>query len=234
MVEHNGKTALVTGANRGIGKAISYALAKQGFFVILGGRTLKDVKKLEKDWTNEGLHVHGVILDVTNNGSISMVKMALMQNDIKVDILINNAGIFLEKKLPFSQSSEQAMIDSFQTNTMGAYRLSKEFLPDMLANNYGRIINLVPGIIKETASIHVAYKVSKMALMTLTAMMADEYKDANIKINSACPMWCRTDMGGPRATYSAEEGANSLLWLINTDEHSPTGKFFINGQEKPF
>jgi NAD(P)-dependent dehydrogenase (short-subunit alcohol dehydrogenase family) len=148
-------------------------------------------------------------------------------------VLINNAGVYLDEGLKLSEEDSAILEKTMRTNLLGPFNLIHSFLPLMKKNNYGRIVNVSSGygqMDEMDYSGAGSYKLSKLALNGLTRILASEVS-GNIKINAVCPGWVRTDMGGPNAPRSAEEAAQSILWLAELEEDGPSGGFFRNGQQ---
>ncbi len=235
--------AVVTGANRGIGFEICRQLAKKGILVILTSRDeakgLASCKKLEK----EELNVRFCQLDVTSAASINRLWSFLQKEFSRCDILINNAGVFLDKAGPndvdfpsvFNAHTE-TIRQTMETNVYGPLLLSQALVPLMKRNNYGRIVNLSSGLgqLSDMNGGSPGYRISKAAINVLTRVLNDELKEANILVNSLCPGWVKTDMGGPNATRSVTEGADTAVWLATLPDGGPRGKFFRDRKEIPW
>jgi NAD(P)-dependent dehydrogenase (short-subunit alcohol dehydrogenase family) len=143
----------------------------------------------------------------------------------RIDVLINNAGIFPEHN---SKNMQENFISAFQTNSLGPYYLSEAVLPIMRLNRYGRIVNLSSGMgqLSEMESGYPAYRLSKTALNAVTRIFAAEGESSGIKVNSMCPGWVKTDMGGASAERSVEQGADTAIFLATLPDNGPTGGFF--------
>jgi NAD(P)-dependent dehydrogenase (short-subunit alcohol dehydrogenase family) len=227
------KIALVTGANRGIGLEISRQLAQLGVTVLLGSRDSTKGQQAQQLLHQEGLtNIAFQPLDVTNEGSIRQLERAIVTQYGRLDILVNNAGIFPDKMGSALDSTVEMIRAAMETNLYGPFRLCQLFLPLMKQNNYGRIVNLSSGMgqLSEMNSCCPGYRTSKTALNALTRLLADELKGTNILINSMCPGWVRTDMGGPGATREVKEGADTAIWLATLPEGGPSGGFFRDRQ----
>ena len=226
------KIAVVTGANRGIGFEISRQLAKKDIQVILTSRNktkgLITCQKLQE----EGLEAIFHQLDVTDHLSIQALVDFIKKEYERLDILVNNAGIMLDKNDSENASVLRTRLDTvkktMETNTYGPLALCQVFIPIMKKNNYGRVVNISSGMgqLEEMNGNYTGYRLSKVSLNALTKILAGELKDCNILINSMCPGWVRTDMGGPNATRSIEEGAETAVWLATLPNGGPSGGFF--------
>lgn len=226
------KLAVVTGANRGIGFETCRQLAKKDIQVILTSRDETKGKAAAEKLRSQGLDVSNYPLDVTNAESIEHLTQFVRDRFGKLDILVNNAAIAQEFSGDAEGSIFKAKISTLQetieTNLSGPLLISQALIPLMKVHNYGRVVNVSSGAgqLHEMTSGYPAYRVSKTALNALTRMFAYELKDPNILVNSVCPGWVRTDMGGPNAPRSPEEGADTIVWLATLPDGSPTGGFF--------
>ncbi|GAB4174826.1 MAG: SDR family oxidoreductase [Calditrichia bacterium] len=222
------KIALVTGATRGIGFEICRQLQEYNITVILAGRNKDDV---EKKAALLGENVLPCQMDVTSSEDIKQVARLVEDKFGKLDILINNAGIGVGKSDAANADMEEVK-KIFNTNFFGAWEVIVTFLPLLKKSEDPRIINISSGM-GEWGSLtggYAGYRLSKTALNALTVLLSNELTGTNVKINSVCPGWVRTDMGGPGAPGSVEQGADTPVWLATAD-HIPTGKFFRNRKE---
>lgn len=230
------RTALVTGANRGLGLETAHQLAKLGYHVILTSRNTKSGEAKTSELAQLGLKVSFAPLDVSVESSINSLAEHVLQEFGGVDVVINNAGIFLESTgSDFSPQKSRAMelpsqivLKTFETNTLGAYRVIQAFLPAMQTKNYGRIVNVSSGMgsLSEMQGGFPAYRISKTALNAVTRVFAAETRHSDILINSVCPGWVKTDMGGSKATRSLQEGVDTIVWAATLPTGGPTGLFF--------
>lgn len=226
------KNVLITGGNKGIGFELAKQLAEKNFQVLLGSRDRVRGQNAVSSLQNLGIDVRFVELDVDNPESIQHAVEYVQVTYDRLDVLINNAGIYLDEGLKLSEEDPIILEKTMRTNLLGPYHLIRSFLPLMKQNNYGRIVNISSGygqMEEMDYSGTGSYKLSKLALNGLTRIIASEVS-GNIKVNAVCPGWVRTDMGGPNASRSAEEAARSILWLAELDEDGPSGGFFRNGQ----
>ena len=227
------RTALVTGGNRGIGLEIARQLARQGILTAIGSRDITKGEEAAAQLIAEGLEPAVVELDVTSADSVRDAVDKTRHLFGRIDILVNNAGILLERSRDGTAGNVvQVPIDKvfecFDVNTVGPLRLIQAVLPGMLDEGYGRIVNLSSGLgqLSEMSGGHTAYRLSKAALNALTRTTAADIGQGNIKVNTMCPGWVQTDMGGEDATRSVSEGAETAVWLANLAEDGPTGGFF--------
>ncbi len=174
-------------------------------------------------------------LDVTEAGSIERLKQFLTQEFGRCDVLVNNAGIFpdlQETSTSIFHAQADTLRHAMETNVFGALRLSQALVPLMKIHHYGRIVNVSSGMgqLSEMNGGYPAYRLSKTALNALTRILADELKGTNILVNSVCPGWVKTDMGGADASRTPKEGADTIVWLATLPEGSTTGGFFRDRQ----
>jgi len=227
-----GKVALVTGGNRGIGFEICRQLAKKGIKVILTARNQQKGRVAAEKLQKEGLDVVYHQLDVTDEESIKKTAEYVAQKFGKLDILINNAGILIDAETRGLEADIDKVKGSVEVNTYGPLRVCKAFIPIMQKNNYGRIVNMS----SHMAALHQmvgwapGYRISKTALNAVTRILAHELRQTNITVNSVSPGWARTEMGGPEAPNSIEEGADTAVWLVTSDNVA-TGRFFTTSHE---
>jgi NAD(P)-dependent dehydrogenase (short-subunit alcohol dehydrogenase family) len=225
-----GKIALVTGGNRGIGKEIAGQLASRGFRVIL---TARDSKAGTKAVSSIKGDVGFLALDVADDDSISQAASSFAKESDRLDVLVNNAGIYPDEGFDILTAPRELLTKTFQTNTFGAIRVIQAFLPFLSRADQARIINLSSGYgeINGLSSGVPSYCLSKLTLNGATIMLDQALRNRGIAVNSVCPGWVRTDMGGPNASLSVEEGADTAVWLASEAPHSLSGKFFRSRRE---
>ncbi|HEY9857943.1 MAG TPA: SDR family oxidoreductase [Candidatus Obscuribacterales bacterium] len=232
------KIAVVTGANRGLGLATSRQLAKQGVDVILTSRDATQGQDAVEQLRTEGLEVGYHALDVTDPASVQQLAQFVRDQFGHLEILVNNAGIALD----FNNDSSifklqlETLEQTLQTNLYGPILLAQALVPLMKIQGYGRVVNVSSGAgqLAEMSSGYPSYRMSKTALNAFTRILADELQGTNILVNSVCPGWVRTDMGGPDAPRSPEQGADTIAWLATLPDGSPTGGFFRDRQPIPW
>jgi len=224
------KIAIVTGGNRGIGLETAKQLAEKGLTVILTARDSSKGKSIVEDCKKKKLDMHFHELDVTNPESISKLIKFVGKEFGRLDVLVNNAGIFPDENwsTPILKTSVDTVREALETNVYGAYQLCQLVVPLMEKNKYGRIVNVSSGMgqLSDMEGGSIAYRTSKTALNVLTRVLAKELGDQNILVNSVCPGWVRTDMGGANAERPVEKGAETLVWLATLPDGAPSGGFF--------
>lgn len=226
------RTALVTGANRGLGLETARRLAELDHRVILGVRD-REGGEVARAQLPGGPH-RVLALDVADPVSIARAIAELQGDGTAVDVLVNNAG-FLVEGSPLSVP--EATIDlSWDVNVRGPWLLIRAFLPGMLERGFGRVVNVSSGggSFGEGMMLgHAPYSVTKAALNALTVMTA-HVAGGDVKVNTCCPGWVRTRMGGADAELSVEEGARGIVWLATLPADGPNGGFFRDGETVPW
>lgn len=228
--------ALVTGANRGIGLELARQLARRSATVLLTARDEAKAARAAAQLASEGLQVLPGRLDVTSADQVHELAERVERDHGRLDILINNAGVFPDKREFAERVPAQMVRDALETNLIGPLAVSQAFLPLMRRHDYGRIVNVVSalGSLAEMSGKYPAYRISKAALNAVTRMLAAELAGANVLVNSCCPGWVQTEMGGPRATRPPSESVDSILWLATLPAGGPSGGFFRDRQPLPW
>lgn len=232
MKEFVDRVAVVTGANRGIGLEVARQLALRGFTTILGARDAQKGERAASTFSQSGLKVIPVQLDVTDQQSIDAAKRLIEERFGKLDVLVNNAAILYDEWQRAENANLDVVREAFETNTLGAWRMCQAFIPLLRKSRHARIVN----VSSESGSLAVmgggtpGYSASKVALNALTRMLADELRPRRILVNSVCPGWVATEMGGPNAPRTVEEGAASVMWAVTLPDGGPTGGFFRDGE----
>lgn len=224
------KTALVTGANKGIGFEIVRQLLGLGYNVFLSSRNKeKGILAVEKlsDFNDK---IHFLQMDVSSEESIISAAKQLRKNNYELDVLVNNAAILIDKT-NITSMGPGVFTETFNTNTLGVILVIQHFL-DLLKNG-SKIINVSSGwgALNEMLDSSPAYSISKTALNAVTKQFAATLSERNISVNSVCPGWVKTDMGGMDANRSVEKGAETIIWLCESDQESITGKFLRDKKE---
>jgi NAD(P)-dependent dehydrogenase (short-subunit alcohol dehydrogenase family) len=227
------RTALVTGANQGIGLEVSRQLGHRGLRVVLTGRDVDAVAAAATSLRGEGLDVLGEPLDVRREGDAGALAARLREGGVRVDALVNNAGIYPPGTL--LETPPGIFREVIETNFMGALWTCRAFVPAMLAAGYGRVVNVSSGYgsFGEGLEGPAAYSLSKAALDALTLKLASEVR-GDVKVNAACPGWVRTRMGGPGARRPVEKGADTIVWLATLPADGPNGGFFRDRKRIPW
>ncbi len=230
------KIAVVTGANRGIGFEVCRQLAGLGMKVVLTSRDAAKGEAAAAKLAATGLTVASRTLDVTNDASVTAFAAWIEGELGAVDVLVNNAGILDARGARVLTTSPQTLREVLATNVQGPFFMCKALVPLMQRRKYGRIVNLSSGLgqLSEMGAGTPAYRLSKAALNALTRTLAAELGGTNILVNAVCPGWVRTDMGGPHALRSVEQGAETVIWLATLADGGPTGGFFRDCKPIPW
>jgi NAD(P)-dependent dehydrogenase (short-subunit alcohol dehydrogenase family) len=222
------RVALVSGANRGIGAEIARQLAADhGFLVFAGARDPSEVA--------EGEGVTAVELDVTDQRTVDAAGATIDADVGRLDALVNNAAVYGGPEGVAEYDLVRAH-EVIETNLFGPWRLAQAFLPLLRASDRPRIVNVSSGAgqLAEMNGGRAAYRVSKAGLNALTRTLASDERGSGLLVNTMCPGWVRTDMGGEAATRSVEEGADTAVWLATLPEDGPTGGFFRDRKPIPW
>ena len=231
------RLAVVTGGNRGIGYEICRQLARNGLRVVLTSRDAEKGRAAHKKLEKEGHDVLYHRLDVTDRASVAALAGQIESEYGRLDVLVNNAGISVDKRSTSVLSEkEETFRTTLETNFYGALRMCQALAPLMQKNHYGRVVNMSSGLgqLDDMGDGTPAYRVSKTALNALTRMVAKAVEGDNILVNSMCPGWVRTDMGGAAAPRSVEQGAETAVWLAMLPHDGPTGGFFRDKKPIPW
>jgi NAD(P)-dependent dehydrogenase (short-subunit alcohol dehydrogenase family) len=228
------RVALVSGGNRGLGREVARRLAEDGYAVVIGSR---DLAKGEAVAAELDLGVSACHLDVTDPESLEACLGEIAERHGRLDVLVNNAGI---EGGGWRTDAMDVDLDevrhTLETNLFGAWRLTQLTLPLMRRSGYGRIVNLSSGMgqLDEMGGHAPSYRLSKVGLNALTRMLTAELDGENILVNSCSPGWVRTDMGGPSANRSIEEGGDTPFWLATLPDDGPRGGFFRDRKPIPW
>jgi len=224
---------VVSGGNRGIGLEVVRELAELGCDVVLGAR---DPEKGEA--ARRGLRATSVVvmpLDVADPAAAPQVAEQVRRRFGRCDILINNAAVDYDTWETATQADFRIVHEVLETNVVGAWRLAAALVPLMRERRYGRIVNVSSeaGSLANMGAGAPAYAVSKAALNALTRVLAAELRGTGILVNSVCPGWVATDMGG-RGGRPVKQGAAGIVWAATLPSDGPTGGFFRDGVPLPW
>ena len=232
---NDGKIALITGANKGIGLEIARQLGTQGITVLLGVRDENRGQEAAEKLQTEHINAHTVQLDVTNQDSIDAAANYIESKFGRLDILVNNAGIAIDN-MPPSQLDIEVLRRTYDTNVFGVFAVTKAMLPLLRKSEAGRIVNISSGLGSlaqnsdpdyEYAQVKLlAYNSSKTALNAMTVQFAHELKDTPIKVNCADPGYVATDINNHRGSRTMQQGATAPVRLATLPDDGPTGGFF--------
>ena len=235
----NERVSVITGGRRGLGFAAGERLARMGYQVVLTARDQAGADAAASKLTREGVAVRTRALDVGSDESVDRFFDWLDREYGRLDVLVNNAGTIFENTKAGEGFEPSAVFKvktavlqrAFDNNALSAYRTLQQALPRMNANGYGRAVNVSSGAggLTEMNGGVPAYRLSKVAMNAVTRVFHAAAGD-NVKVNSVCPGWVRTEMGGPDATRSVEEGVAGIIWAATLPSDGPSGGFFRDGK----
>jgi len=222
--------ALVTGANRGIGREVARQLGEHGYEVLLSARDAGKAASAARELAEDtGARFTPVTLDVADPASIAAAAEGMRSDPGRLDVLVNNAGIGSDFGVSGAAPDFDAIQRALDTNFYGAYRLTVAMLELLRQSAHPRIVNVSSGMggVAEMGGWSPGYRVSKAALNSMTRILSTELKGEGFLVNSACPGFVATDMGGPMgATKTVADGAAGVVWLATLPDDGPTGGFF--------
>lgn len=224
MIDIKGKNALVTGSSRGIGQQIALGLAEKGCNIIVHGRSeesCSNTLQLLKKYAVTIYVVHG---DLAETSELNSLIDQVRNLRINVDILYNNAAIMRPYREDIWSHTAEDWMETFKVNIVAMYQLSAAFIPDMIKNNFGRVVNTTSGIMNTPQLA--PYGASKKAVDKLSQDLAYAVQNTAVRINYLDPGWLRTDMGGENAFYSVESVLPGALVPILIEDNGPNGEFF--------
>lgn len=219
------KVAIVTGANRGMGRAVSEKLAEKNYHVIMVGKNKESLEKEVQVLTSKQLSVEAYAVDMQDEEGLQNFCKFVAEKIGNVDVLINNAGIYLQ------EDNLDVFKKTLAVNTTAPYILMKGLIPLMQKNGFGRVVNVSSGLgsFAGCSLSCPAYCTSKAALNMLTKLFSQAVVSQDIKVNSICPGWVKTDMGGENAPRTVEQGIAGMIWAATLGSEGPSGGFFRDG-----
>jgi NAD(P)-dependent dehydrogenase (short-subunit alcohol dehydrogenase family) len=231
-MDGNGRVALVSGANRGIGREVVRQLAGVGFTAILGSRSEEKGRAAAEGIVGEVVVMQ---LDVSDDESVRALAREVEAEFGRLDVLVNNAAIHYDTWQRAIGADLDVVREALETNTFGAWRMCEAFVPLLRRSGHARIVNVSSeaGSLTSMGGGIPAYKTSKVALNALTRMLAAELRGTGILVNSVCPGWVATEMGGAGGR-PVEEGAASVVWAATLPDDGTTGGFFRDGRPLPW
>jgi len=229
------KTVLITGANKGIGHEVARQLAAKGFHVFVGARNAKAGRKAADEIAKKCGKATFLEIDVADNDSVATAMREFSNIEDHLDVLVNNAGIIVDGDDAILEISDELFRKTLETNTLGPLRVTRAFAPSLRKSEAPRVINVSSGggqLSDGADGWAPAYCISKTALNGVTVQLAAALP--KFAVNSVCPGWVRTDMGGENASRSVEEGADTIVWLASEAPQGVTGKFLRDRKEIPW
>lgn len=224
MIQIAGKNALVTGSSRGVGQQIALGLAKLGCNIIVHGRTLEGCSKTRELLKKYEVRVYCVFGELSEESSVNQIIQQVRQLKISVDILYNNAATMQPSHSDIWAHSWDEWMDTYKVNVLAMYSLCGAFIPQMIENGFGRVINLTSRI-KDKPEL-APYGASKWAVDKLTDDIAVKLKNTGVRINILDPGWLRTDMGGENAEHAVEAVLPGALAPALIGDEGANGQFF--------
>lgn len=237
----NNKIALITGANKGIGFACARQLGKMGYTVLIGARDESRGKEAAGTLKSEGIDAVPVILDITRQDTMNSTLRFIENEYGRLDVLVNNAGIFLEKGILPSKLDLQDLKETFEVNFFGIFALTMALLPLLRDSAAGRIVQVSSGqgsltraSGNDSGRLQLAYNCSKAALNMMTIQLAKEFAGTPLKINSAAPGYTMTDMNEGKGSRTVDEAAEIIVRLATLDDNGSSGGYFEDAGEVPW
>lgn len=209
MVDVKGKWALITGASRGIGYLTALFMAEQGCNLILHGRTKEHCEKVLREVQAKGVEAYVVAAELTDLSQVETMLTEIDANQTPVSIVLNNAGLQIAYRTDYFNTPASDYTESFKINTIAPAMICYHFLPKMIENGFGRILNTTSGIRLEPQQA--GYSASKAALDKITIDLGHTVQGTDVMINLTDPGWCRTDLGGPHATNAPESAIPGIV-----------------------
>ena len=222
------RICVVTGANRGLGLETARQLGALGHRVILTARDEAKGRAAVAKLRADGLEASFFGLDVTNTTAISSLRDFLVRDFGGLDVLVNNAALYLDEGIGTLEVSLETWRESFETNLFAPVALCRALVPVMVERGWGRVVNVSSsaGQLSNMQDYAPSYSASKAALNALTRLTADAVGGTGVLVNAVCPGWVRTDMGGAGASRSVQQGAKGIVWAATLPDGGPTGGFF--------
>jgi NAD(P)-dependent dehydrogenase (short-subunit alcohol dehydrogenase family) len=226
------RVAVVTGANRGLGLETARQLGALGHRVILTARDEAKGQAAAEGLRRDGHDARFFPLEVTNAASITELRDFLMREFGGLDVLVNNAALYLDEGVSTLDVSLETWRETFETNLFAPVALCRELVPLMVERGWGRVVNVSSsaGQLSNMSDYAPSYSASKAALNALTRLLADAVKGSGVLVNAVCPGWVRTDMGGPSASRSVQQGTKGIVWAATLPDKGPTSGFFRDGR----
>lgn len=230
------RVAVVTGGNRGLGLETCRQLGERGMRVVLTARDPEAGRDAAGELRSDGLDVTFRRLDVTEPDQVGEVARFLAEEIGRVDVLVNNAGLYLDRGVAALDVDLDTVRRTMEVNAYGPLRLCQALVPMMQSRGYGRVVNVSSGsgAFDEMGTGTLAYGASKTWLNAMTRKVALEAEDDGVLVNAVDPGWVRTRMGGQDAPRSPEEGADTIVWLATLPADGPTGGFFRDRERRPW
>lgn len=234
MKTEHPRTALITGANKGIGFEVARQLAQRGFAVFIGARDLTKGRAASEALCSAGYEATFIHLNVTDPVSVKNAVGTFSQKADHLDVLVNNAAVLEDHGEDITKLNTEMLDRTLKTNVTGTILVTQDFLPYLkLSPNGARVINVSSGAgsLSRMSTYAPAYSISKAALNAVTRQFAGALRQDKIAVNCVDPGWVRTDMGGPSASRPVEKGAETIVWLATDAPATETSKFWHDQRE---
>lgn len=218
------KNALITGSSRGIGQQIALGLAKLGCNIVVHGRTKESCSKTIELLKKYDVSVYCVYGELSEEVKVNQLIKQVKDLNISIDILYNNAAIMTTFHDEIWNHTWEEWTETFKVNVFAMYSLCGAFIPAMIENGFGRVINLTSGI-KHTPQL-APYGASKWAVDKLTDDIACRLENTGVRINTLDPGWLRTDLGGEHADHPVEAVMPGALAPAIIEDDGANGQFF--------
>ena len=225
MVDVRGKWALITGASRGLGYLAAKLMAERGCNLILQSRTLDSSAKVLQEVIDMGVEAYSVAAELSDLSQVEAMLKEIDEKGTQVDIVLNNAGLQIAYRNEYLTTPMSDYDISFKVNTMAPMMICYHFIPQMVERGFGRIVNTSSGINLEPQQA--GYSASKAALDKVTRDLGSMYQGTDVMINLADPGWCRTDLGGPNATFAPEDALPGIVVGAFVDDKK-SGRWFAS------
>ena len=222
MVNVKGRWALITGASRGIGYLTALFMAEQGCNLILHSRKAEHAKKVYDEVKEKGVDAYVVSAELSNLTEVDEMLKEIDALGVRVDIVLNNAGLQIAYRTEYFETPVSDYTESFKINTIAPAMICYHFMPKMIENGFGRILNTTSGIRLEPQQA--GYSASKAALDKITIDLGSTVEGTDVMINLTDPGWCRTDLGGPHAPNAPESAIPGIVVGAFVDDKK-SGRF---------
>lgn len=227
MVDVTGKWALVTGASRGLGYLAAKFMAEKGCNLIIHSRTLEASEKVVAEVKALGVEAYAVAAELSDLSTVEAMLKEIDAKGTQVDIVLNNAGLQIAYRDEYLATPMSDYDISFKVNTMAPMMICYHFIPQMVERGFGRIVNTTSGINLDPQQA--GYSASKAALDKVTRDLGSKYEGTDVMINLADPGWCRTDLGGPNATFAPEDALPGIVVGAFVDD-GKSGRWFASSE----
>ncbi|GAA2356099.1 SDR family NAD(P)-dependent oxidoreductase [Dactylosporangium salmoneum] len=232
MTQDFERVAVVTGSNRGLGRAIAGKLADRGLTVVVTARDDVSAQRAAAELCVGDRSVVGHQLDITDPASVARLMADVAYEHGRLDVLVNNAGIAIDRGQAAASADMEKVAATLNANLMGTWRCCTAAIPEMRKHQYGRIVNVTTHMATsaQLGTGSVSYRVSKVGVNALTKILAEELRADNILVNAASPGKVDTRLAYGKAEHSPDEAADTFVWLATIPDDGPTGALFYQRQ----